>query len=311
MTATLPDLLPDHLISRLIDDAMDAVMIIDDASRIRYLNHAMQALTGYAGGELLGEPLEGLLPDHLNEKHRDYVVRYIKGSAPSSVLGRVREFAIRHRSGEMVPIELKALDLGAKEGERYFGAFMLDLRPRRAMEEKNAHLLAQLEQQALCDALTGLPNRRAFEAEAVQVMARAARLHGAVTVGVADVDHFKGINDRYGHAAGDTVLREVGQALRNAARLTDAVARLGGEEFGLLLPHATPEQAAQVAERLRAAVAALHVETEDGRSIKVTISIGLAELAPGNVLDGALSHADKALYRAKHGGRNRVEVAAE
>ncbi|MES2259881.1 MAG: diguanylate cyclase [Pseudomonadota bacterium] len=300
--------LPPLLLSRLLDDALDAVMIIDETSRIRYLNGAMEGLCGYASGELLGQPLEGLLPEALNAHHRDYILDYIRGSKASTVLGQVRAFAIRHRCNEMIPIEMKALDLGVVDGARYFGAFMLDLRPRRAMEENNASLMAQLERQALSDTLTQLPNRRAFEQEAVQVMARAVRHAGPVSVGIADVDHFKKVNDQYGHASGDLVLRAVAHAIRDTARTTDMVARLGGEEFGLLLPQATLEQAAQVAERIRCTVAALRLRAEDGRELRVTISIGLAALPAGTRLDGALSNADKALYRAKHNGRDRVET---
>lgn len=301
--------LPPVLISRLLDDALDAVVIIDERCRIRYLNGSMSALTGYGREELLGKPLDGLLPGALGAHHGSYVTSYIEGGKPSGVLARVREFTIRHRSGEMIPIELKAIDLGVIDGVRYFGAFMLDLRVRREMELKNTALLAQLEQQALTDTLTGLPNRRAFEAEGVQMMARAARGGGELAVGVADVDHFKNINDTYGHAVGDAVLCAVAGAIRDVGRTTDMVARLGGEEFGMLFANMTLAQAAQVAERVRAAVAATRTLTPDGVRLSVTVSIGLAQLAPDGRLDEALREADKALYGAKHRGRNRVKVA--
>ncbi len=210
----------------------------------------------------------------------------------------------------MIPIEMKALDLGVVDGMRYFGAFLLDVRERRELAAKNASLLAQLEQQALYDALTSLPNRRAYEAQAEQAMARAARSGAALTVGVADLDHFKKINDRYGHAVGDAVLRNVAQVLRDTGRVTDVAARMGGEEFGLLFPDATLKQAYKVAERIRAAVAAAVTMLPDGTPLHVTISIGLAPLAKGATLDAAMSEADKALYAAKHQGRNKVVAAA-
>lgn len=297
--------LPPVLISRLLEDAFDAVVIIDERCRIRYLNGSMSALAGYGREELLGQPLDGLLPGALGAHHGNYVASYIKGGKPSGVLARMREFTIRHRSGEMIPIELKALDLGLIDGVRYFGAFMLDLRARREMERKNTALLALLERQALTDALTGLPNRRAFESEGVQMMARG----GELAVGVADVDHFKKINDTYGHAVGDAVLCAVAGAIRDVGRATDMVARLGGEEFGMLFANTTLDQAAQVAERVRAAVAATRTVTTDGVRLSVTVSIGLARMAPDGRLDEALRDADKALYGAKHRGRNRVRIA--
>ncbi|OBV40267.1 PAS domain S-box-containing protein/diguanylate cyclase (GGDEF) domain-containing protein [Janthinobacterium psychrotolerans] len=312
MTDALPAL-PEVLYSRLLEDALDAVVIIDEQCRICYINGAMQALSGYAGGELLGQALNGLLPDAVASQHDDMVMAYIRSSSTSSVLGKIREFAIRHRNAEMIPIEMKALDLGMVDGVRYFGAFLLDVRERRELAAKNASLLAQLEQQALCDALTSLPNRRAYEAQAEQAMARAARSHSAsgslLAVGVADLDYFKKINDRHGHAVGDAVLRTVARILRETGRVTDVCARLGGEEFGLLFPDTTLAQASKVAERIRAAVAATPTPLPDGTALHVTMSIGVASLALGATLDAAMSEADRALYQAKHQGRNQVVAA--
>jgi diguanylate cyclase (GGDEF)-like protein/PAS domain S-box-containing protein len=305
-----PATLPEVLLSRLLEDSLDAVIIIDEHCRIRYINDAMQMLSGYASGELLGQPLNGLLPDAFSTQHDNHVMNYIRNSCTSSKLGKIREFAIRHRDTQIIPIEMKALDLGVADGMRYFGALLFDMRERREMAAKNASLLAQLEQQALHDVLTLLPNRRAFEAQAEQAMARAARSGTALSVGVADLDHFKKVNDRYGHAVGDAVLRTVAQALRDTGRITDVVARLGGEEFGLLLPDASVQQAQQVAERIRAAVAAAVTPLPDGSQLQVTISIGVASLSAGASLDAAMSDADKALYIAKHQGRNQVIAAA-
>ena len=175
LPAVPPAALPEVLFSRLLEDALDAVIIIDEQCRICYINGAMQTLSGYASGELLGQTLNGLLPDAVAAQHDAMVLAYIRSSRTSSVLGKIREFAIRHRNAQMIPIEMKALDLGMVDGMRYFGAFLLDVRERRELAAKNASLLAQLEQQALQDALTSLPNRRAYEAQAEQAMARAAR----------------------------------------------------------------------------------------------------------------------------------------
>ena len=221
------------------------------------------------------------------------------------LLGAAREFVIRHRSGEMIPIEMKALDLGVVEAVRYFGAFMTDLRPRRQAEAKNAALLDQLERQAMSDTLTALPNRRAFETEASRMLARARRSAAAITVGVADIDHFKKVNDQHGHLVGDEVLCAVSAVIAHAARASDCVARIGGEEFGLLFPGAMPDTARAVAQCMRRAVADFPVRSSQGVQLHVTISIGLAPFEGG--LSDALSQADSALYAAKNGGRNRVE----
>ncbi|WLI88685.1 sensor domain-containing diguanylate cyclase [Massilia sp. R2A-15] len=301
--------LPAQLYACVLDESIDAVVVIDQDSTIRYQNAAMDALCGHAANDLLGQPLDVLLPDDVAGKHRGYVASYIARGGVSTVLGHVREFSIRHKSGEMIPIELKAIDLGVHESERFFGAFLADMRPRRREEAHTAALMAQLEQQALTDQLTTLPNRRAYDAEMARVVARSRRNKAPIAVGVSDIDLFKHVNDTWGHPVGDLVLIEVGKALEQAARGTDFVARTGGEEFGMLFPDTSVELARKVAERMREAVEACSVTTPEGECIKVTISIGLAPLAPGGAPEEAEASADAALYQAKERGRNRIETA--
>jgi diguanylate cyclase (GGDEF)-like protein/PAS domain S-box-containing protein len=303
-------LLPLPAINALIEESLDAVLIIDGASVIRYANAAMAQLSGYAAEDLIGQPFNILVDPELVDDHDGYVSHYVASRRKSAVLGRVREFMLRHRSGEMIPISMKGVDLGETDGVRFLGAFMEDQRPRRALEARQRELLEQLEHQALTDMLTGLPNRRAYHNQARVAVARSRRSCAPVTVGVADIDHFKSINDRYGHAAGDQVLKELAEVIRKAARGSDVVARTGGEEFSLLFPDATVEQAVTVAERIREAVQAHEVETAGGNVLRVTLSVGLAQLPPvDGEFDATVGKADAALYRAKHGGRNRVETA--
>jgi diguanylate cyclase (GGDEF)-like protein/PAS domain S-box-containing protein len=298
--------LPLTLFARVLEESLDAAVIIDEDGTIGYVNAAMQALSGYTRDELTGQPFDSLLPEGLASKHGGYLLNYVSAGAASTVLGQVREFALRHRTGAMIPIELKALDLGVEDGVHYFGGFLVDLRARRAEQAKTAALLAQLEQEAMTDPLTALPNRRAYDAELARVAARSRRNKSPISVGVADIDHFKSVNDTYGHPVGDLVLCEVGKAIERAARGTDFVARTGGEEFGMLFPDTAIEMAGLVAERIRRAVEEASVTTPDGACIRVTISIGLAPLAPEVSCDQALARADAALYQAKNQGRNRV-----
>ena len=296
--------LPLTLFARVLDGSLDASVIIDQDGAIDYLNAAMQVLSGYTRDELLGQPLDGVLPAGLDASHRADLAQ--GGAGASANAGAVRECALRARGGATIPIELKALDLGVEAGVHYFGAFLVDLRARRAEQEKTAALLAQLEQEAMTDPLTALPNRRAYDAELARVAARSRRNQSPSSVGAADIDHFKNVNDTYGHPVGDLVLCEIGKAIERAARGTDFVARTGGEEFGMLFPDTAIEMAGLVAERMRQAVEATCVTTPDGACIRVTISIGLAPLAPGAAPDAALAGADGALYQAKDQGRNRV-----
>ena len=305
----MPTALPSSLMSALIEESLDAVLIVDEHCRIRYANQALQALCGCTEQELLDKSLADLLPGAMPAYHADYMRILEQGGTPAAVLGKVREFSIRHRHGKPIPVAMKALDLGEHEGLRYFGAFLEDLRLRRRMEEKNTALLERLEQEAMTDALTGIPNRRAFEAEAAQMMARAQRSGTPIAIGIADIDHFKNINDDHGHPVGDTVLRAVARRIIDAARSTDFVARIGGEEFGLLFPETAVDAAIGIAQRIREAIGASPIRADDDCEVCATISIGLATMAPGNTLADALAAADCALYAAKDGGRNRVETA--
>lgn len=175
-----------------------------------------------------------------------------------------------------------------------------------AMVTRNGdHQHAEVVRLSVTDPLTGLANRRAFLAELDQEVTRAQRQQHRLSLLSIDLDHFKDVNDRFGHAAGDASLRALGRLL--AASLlragVDLGGRMGGEEFGVLLPDTRLPQAAAVGERLRAAVA------EPVSEVRTTISVGVAELQPGQDADRLLRAADQALYRAKRQGRNRVAVA--
>ncbi|WP_166454876.1 sensor domain-containing diguanylate cyclase [Duganella aquatilis] len=303
--------LPFQLPMRLLGDALDGAVIIDQHSCIRYVNRSMEELTGYTGDELRARSLDILVPPDGGPAHSSKVTQFIVSGRESTVLGHVRQLDILHRTGGRVAVEMKAVDLGTFNGEPYFGAFFADIRQRKQIEARNAELMAMLAEQALSDELTKLPNRRAFEKEAAAAAQRAARSAAPITVGIADVDHFKSINDNYGHAVGDDVLRAVARAITAVARDTDIIARLGGEEFGMLFPHTPVSQASHIAERIRSAVAALRCDVAGVGQIQVTISIGLARLPEHADLDAALHAADVALYAAKGNGRNRVETSRD
>jgi diguanylate cyclase (GGDEF)-like protein len=168
------------------------------------------------------------------------------------------------------------------------------------------HLQNELEHQSHTDVLTGLLNRRALSLAAAREIAVARRHHFPLSLLLLDLDHFKQINDRHGHAGGDTALARVAQCLTENLRTSDICARIGGEEFVALLPGYDGEHALQAAERVRSAIEALQLEHR-GIPIPLTTSIGLADIAPeDDVLEDLIFRADSALYRAKQEGRNRV-----
>jgi diguanylate cyclase (GGDEF)-like protein len=174
-----------------------------------------------------------------------------------------------------------------------------------AIAIRHAQLFQAQEENALTDELTKLPNRRALAQRFLQEMQRARRHHKAIAFMMIDLDHFKQVNDTYGHLNGDAVLAELASILEHGARESDVCARYGGEEFGLILHETTEAGARTLAERIRAKVAAA---TFPG-GLKLTISIGVAATDEPALFTTLMERADQALYAAKQGGRNQVRVA--
>jgi len=176
-----------------------------------------------------------------------------------------------------------------------------------AMALASLEMRKKLEHQSIRDGLTGLFNRHFLEIALERELARATRRKGSLAVLMIDVDHFKKLNDQFGHSAGDAVLKEVAHTFSNCVRTEDLVCRYGGEEFTIILPDITPDAALNRAEVIRKAVANLRTELDNDLYSSVTISIGAA-LFPqdGQTSELLLRHSDAALYRAKREGRNKV-----
>jgi diguanylate cyclase (GGDEF)-like protein len=180
------------------------------------------------------------------------------------------------------------------------------IRERRTTDET----ADELRKIAAVDGMTGLFNRRHFDALASAEWERSRRHRRPLSVLMVDIDGFKSINDRYGHHVGDRVIVQIANACRDHRRPSDVVARLGGEEFALLLPETDLEAAVIVAERLRDVISRNVLAVPDA-NIAVTVSIGASTARAGKTLDDILNEADKALYEAKGAGRNRVCSHAE
>jgi diguanylate cyclase (GGDEF)-like protein len=172
--------------------------------------------------------------------------------------------------------------------------------------------LDELEHQAFTDSLTGLANRRNFMDSAEIELARARRFGNTNAVLLLDIDHFKAVNDKYGHKAGDTALEALADTLRNRLREVDIIGRIGGEEFAVLLPETDMKMASQAAERLRQAVEEREITVGNNLPLHLTVSIGIASPAkPSEKIEEILRLADSALYAAKNSGRNCVCLAGE
>ncbi len=176
-----------------------------------------------------------------------------------------------------------------------------------ALEERNASLLRRLQEEARTDALTGLLNRRGFTERATLALAHTERTGVPLAIVTFDVDYFKRVNDEWGHDVGDRVLARIGGLVADHARATDVAARIGGEEFTVLLAGSDAEQAREFGERVRAAVAASDRLTTP----VVRMSAGIAACTAPTDLESCLRHADSALYEAKRAGRDRIALHGE
>lgn len=177
------------------------------------------------------------------------------------------------------------------------------------LEQESREMQAKLRDEqrlSMLDALTQMPNRMAYDQRMDEEYARWQRFGQPMCIAAWDIDHFKRVNDAYGHRAGDKVLRIVADCLRERLRDTDFLARYGGEEFVMILPGSDVDGALRVADEMRAAVAALGFHFR-GNPVNITVSCGVTPFQEGDTSDEAFERADKALYRAKQGGRNRCE----
>ncbi len=200
--------------------------------------------------------------------------------------------------------KVKGLDLGAVDYvTKPFDAFELCARVRAALRTKRLQDL--LIEHAHIDPLTGLPNRRALMERLQREWAQIKRHEGHLSFIMADVDHFKQVNDRFGHHIGDVILHEVAAAIARQCRENDLPARYGGEEFAVIVPHEVAADAARLAERCRNAVEAVRVKMPKNH-VTATISLGVADSQTADSPEALLKHADEAMYLAKQAGRNTV-----
>lgn len=274
---------------------VNAVVSLDGAGHITHFNPAAERTFGHAAPDVVGQSFLRLLPERWHGPYRTQLDRLFSDEDAVSA-GRTIELTGRRRDGSEFPLEL-CLVTWRFDAQSLYTVVVRDISQRKAVEAEREILLARVEAMARTDELTGLPNRRAWDEELRREIARASRLDYALCLVLLDIDHFKDFNDSRGHQAGDALLAEAAANWRLLLRVTDFIARYGGDEFLVLLPHCTREQALDVVDRLR--------EATPGAE---TVSAGMTFWHGGLTAEELLARADVVLYDAKRAGRDRVVV---
>lgn len=284
------------LLVAALNAAANAIVITNKDGFIKWINPAFSRLTGYSEKESLGKRPSDLVKSGVQDL-RFYQEMWEKLLAGEHWRG---EIVNRHKDDELYHEELSIAPVKNSVGDIVnFVGIKEDISERKALEEK-------LQKLANTDSLTGLFNRRVFLERLKQESERIVRVGGFATLLMLDLDFFKQINDSYGHATGDEALRQFSKIVKNHSRSIDVPARLGGEEFAILLPSTNQHDAAVVAERLCQEVSEITIEHSKG-IVRMTVSIGGALISADNSNgELALSHADNALYNAKKTGRNKI-----
>jgi len=297
-----------------------ALILHDPQHEIRHLLSGDGVTAGEPPGVCFVDALVAVAPQLANLE-RPWLGRYRKADHELLVPG------ITATPGSLALIPLRrsepldgVLVFSSSDPERFTpelaSDFLAHLGLVAAICVENAVNRARLLRSGLTDFLTGFHNRRYLHARLREELARAQRARHALVCLMIDVDHFKRINDQYGHLAGDAVLREVAQRIDAEMRLSDTGARFGGDEFAMVLSHATMSDGEKVAARVLHAVREQPIAVAKGAQETVTLSIGVAAAKPGTgqrdykvLAERLIAEADAALYRAKSAGRNRVAIS--
>ena len=279
----------------MIENCPAVVHIKDLDGKFVRVNKKFEEIVGLPRAAVIGRTVFDVYPPALassaHERDLD-VIRSAKSVTEETVVGK--------SAARRVFLDIKFPLFDANGAVRATAGIATEITGQKLMEEALVKL-------ANTDVLTGLANRRCFFENLAQEFNRSRRYTRLLTVVVLDLDHFKQINDRHGHASGDIVLKVVAELFLQAMRSTDVVGRIGGEEFAIFMPESGVIEAAEVSERLRGMVASAVIRTAGGEPLQVTVSMGVACMrAEDTNFEDVLERADAALYKAKREGRNRV-----
>lgn len=289
----------------LLDNIYDGVYFVDSTRKIIYWNKGAERITGYSAHRVIGSHCyDNLL------MHSDSMGKLLcEDGCPLSeslVDGEqhTADVYLHHHDGQRVPVSVTTSPIRDSDG-KIIGA--VEIFRENSSGGIDPQMIQELKNAALLDSLTGLANRRFLDMKMNSNLEDIRRHNISFGVLFADIDHFKAINDTYGHSIGDAVLKMVGKTLEGNVRKSDMAGRWGGEEFVLVLSFVTEEKLRKVAEKLRMLVENNFLDTDAGR-IRVTITMGGALVRKDDTIESILDKVDKLMYEGKTSGRNRVMI---
>jgi len=286
----------------VLDQSMVGITLLIE-SRFQYANPKFAEIIGYDADEILSRSPADIALEN-DQALADALCGQGAGNGDSAAIIVAN---VRRKDGQVITVEISGSKPVEINGQPALISVWQDITEKLRIEREVMALQAQLQEQAIHDPLTGLYNRLFLIDNLERELSQAERAGGVVSVIMTDIDHFKAVNDEYGHLAGDEVLRHFASIMKNHARCSDMACRYGGEEFFLVLPDTALEVARDRAEQLRQAVAEQTPRFEN-RDIPITASFGVASFAPDGGMSATdfIGKADAALYQAKNSGRNRV-----
>lgn len=280
----------------LLETVRDGVIVIDQRGIIEEFNPAAERLFGYSAQEIIGERVNKLMP-FADAVHHDAHLQRTTNPQTIQTMAKGRQVRGLRKDGCEFPLEA-TVGHAVIDGRTVFIGVIRDITERQNFER-------QLLELATTDSLTGTANRRAIMEALERDYSHAQRHHRPISILMIDADHFKQINDSFGHQVGDQVLIKLASVIQSCLRNSDRLGRIGGEEFIAILPDASAEQAGHVADRLLQAVAEASVNIRGHSYVKFTVSIGIAtRVQLTTSADSLIEQADQALYQAKSDGRN-------
>lgn len=289
----------------LLNNLYDGVYYVDSNRRITFWNKGAERITGFTSADVSGRCCDDDILTHINDKGRSLC----RGACPlaktiADGLPREEEAYLHHKDGHRVPVKIRVTPIRDSEN-RIIGAVetFSEISSRGAIAQR----MKDLQKMALYDPLTNLANRRFLQMKIESRLNELDRYGWPFGIVFIDIDHFKGINDTYGHRAGDRVLKMVANTLANNIRVFDVAGRWGGEEFIVIIVNVREDKLFSIAEKLRMLVEGSRISIGSD-TISVTVSLGATPAKPSDSIDTLVGRADQFMYRSKNFGRNRVSM---